>query len=237
MPKLGNRSTEPAQTFSQAQRPANAVSLHAERGQPGLELAEVVEVDGRRCRVRSAAGSQDALTAASCLVMPRPGDRVALLRTSGSQTVYIWAVLERAEPGPIGVSAPEGLCVSAPAGAFVVSAERIELISRQRLGMSAEHVDVEAKKLQLTFTELLALGKSALSQVDNLRFAGKYLNSIWERTLQRVQRSYRVVEEIEHVSARQLDMRASENLSLHGKNNLITADELVKLDGKQLHLG
>jgi hypothetical protein len=52
-----------------------------------------------------------------------------------------------------------------------------------------------------------------------------------------VRRSYRVVEEIEQMSGRQLDYKVSENFCVRGKNNLITAEELVKLDGKQLHLG
>jgi hypothetical protein len=60
---------------------------------------------------------------------------------------------------------------------------------------------------------------------------------VLERVLSRVQRSYRVVEEVEQFSGRHLDYQVSENLSLRGKNSLITAEELVKLDAKQLHLG
>ncbi|MBW2454888.1 MAG: DUF3540 domain-containing protein, partial [Deltaproteobacteria bacterium] len=35
----------------------------------------------------------------------------------------------------------------------------------------------------------------------------------------------------------QIQHRAEKNYSLHGENALVTADELVKVDGEQIHLG
>ena len=205
---------------------------------PALELAHVISVDGRGCRVRSPAGREvEARLAASCLVQPCPGDQVALLSADGVDVAYVWAVLERAERGPLGIAAPDGLSVSAPAGAVVLSAQRIELLSRQRLGLTGADVEVDACGLRFAFRELQAAGARAVLSIDVVRFAGKHLTQLLERALTRVRRSYRVVEESEHLSAGQLDYKVSETFSVRGKNNLITAEALVKLDGKQLHLG
>ena len=216
---------------------ANAIPIHPETARLDLEVAEVLAVDGRRCQVSVAATTLEARTAASCLVQPLPGDRVALLRTAGPHGVYVCAVLERQESGPIGVSAPEGLCVSVPEGPFVVSAERIALIGRDSVALEGAQVNVDAKSLRVSFADLAALGRSAVAHIETVRTVGKHLSALWERVLQRSQRSYRVVEELEHVTSRQVDYRISETLAISSKNSLITAEELVKLDGKQLHLG
>ena len=47
----------------------------------------------------------------------------------------------------------------------------------------------------------------------------------------------RRIEESEHVRASRLDYVAKKNMSLRGENTLVTAEELVKLDGAQNHLG
>jgi len=66
---------------------------------------------------------------------------------------------------------------------------------------------------------------------------GRFFDSVVERLSQRVRRSYRKVEELEQVHAQQLDYVATKNVSVRGHNTLLTAEELVKLDGEQVHLG
>jgi hypothetical protein len=217
---------------------ATRIAISKDSATPALELAHVIDVDGRRCRVRTARGEElDARVAASCLVQPCAGDEVALLAPEGAASAYVWAVLERAEQGPIPIAAPGGLSVSAPAGSVVLSAERIELLSRRRLGLTGSDVDVEARGLRFAFGELQAVGARAALSVESIRSVGKSLTLLLERTLTRVRRSYRVVEELEQLTGRQLDYKLSENASVRAKNSLITAQDLVKLDAKQLHLG
>jgi hypothetical protein len=62
-------------------------------------------------------------------------------------------------------------------------------------------------------------------------------DSVFDRLLQRVKRSYRFVEEHDQVRAAQIDYVAQNNASLRGENTLITAKDLVKVDGEQIHLG
>jgi len=58
-----------------------------------------------------------------------------------------------------------------------------------------------------------------------------------ESVYQRMKRSYRVVDELDQVKAERIDYEAKEDVSLHGKNALITAEGLIKVDGDQIHLG
>jgi hypothetical protein len=45
------------------------------------------------------------------------------------------------------------------------------------------------------------------------------------------------VAETDHVSAGQIDYEAESTLSLHSKYTLMTAEELVKVDADQIHMG
>ena len=63
------------------------------------------------------------------------------------------------------------------------------------------------------------------------------LDSVLDRFSQRVKRSYRTVEETDQLKAERIDYTASSTMSLHGENALVTAEQLVKVDGEQIHLG
>ena len=58
-----------------------------------------------------------------------------------------------------------------------------------------------------------------------------------ERLSQRVKRSYRTVDELDQLHARQLDYKVDKTMSLRAANALLTAEQLVKVDGGQIHLG
>ena len=63
------------------------------------------------------------------------------------------------------------------------------------------------------------------------------MDSVLGRLSQTTKRVYRRVEDLEHVRAGQIDCASEGNLRLHGENTLLTAKELVKADGKQIHIG
>jgi hypothetical protein len=52
-----------------------------------------------------------------------------------------------------------------------------------------------------------------------------------------VKRSYRFVEEADQVKAQRIDYAAEKSVCLRGENALVVAEELVKVDGGQIHLG
>ena len=63
------------------------------------------------------------------------------------------------------------------------------------------------------------------------------VDTVMERISQKVKRSYRLVEECDYLRSGEVDYRADKNMSLHGDNTMVTAKELVKVDGGQIHLG
>jgi hypothetical protein len=73
--------------------------------------------------------------------------------------------------------------------------------------------------------------------VDRTTFLGGVFEAILERVFQRVKRSHRHIEERDEVRAAAIDYAATENISLRGENTLLTAEDLVKIDAKQIIVG
>ena len=58
-----------------------------------------------------------------------------------------------------------------------------------------------------------------------------------KRISQWAEQVHRTVEGTERLRAGQIDIGARKTLKMHAKNALVTALSLVKVDGKQIHMG
>ena len=58
-----------------------------------------------------------------------------------------------------------------------------------------------------------------------------------DRVSERIKRSFRTIEQIERVRAKELDVDVEGNISVHADNTIMSAEKLVKVDGEQIHLG
>jgi Protein of unknown function (DUF3540) len=201
-----------------------------------VEMGTVTKVEASVFVVRMSTGTcVDATLAASCLVRPTEGDLVALLPVP-TRGHFIVAILERASDEAIALSAPSGLTVSVSKGRFTVAAEGIDLVAKD-IALHSHKTTVDAQSIRFSFREFAAFGAEVLLNADTFKLAGRFASAVFESVMHRAARSYRVISELEHMTGRQLSYTVSENVSLHGKNNLMTAEDLVKVDGKQIHVG
>jgi hypothetical protein len=201
-----------------------------------VEMGTVTGVEASVFVVRTSTGaSVDAAVAASCLVRPAEGDLVALLPVP-AKGHYIVAILERASGEGLALSAPGGLTVSVPKGRFTVAAEGIDLVGKE-VALHGQKTTVDAQTLRFSFREMAAFGAEVWLNADTFKLAGRFASAVFESVMVRAARSYRVISELEHMTGRQLSYTVSETVSVHGKNNLVTAEDLVKVDGQQIHVG
>lgn len=175
--------------------------------------------------------------AASCLVEPAIGDRV-LVAGDLEGDIFVIAVLEQKDASATRITVEGDLHLGVPKGRFsVVSAHGVDLVSAGDIALTSTELAVRSDKAQVFFDQLSYVGRKVLAQAGALKFVGGMFDTIAERISQKVKRSYRVVEEIDQVRSNQIDYRAEKNMSLKGQNALVTADELVKIEGDQIHLG
>lgn len=201
------------------------------------EMGAVVRVEGGAFLVRTESGDVRAHRAASCLLSPEPGD-VVLLAMSAGGAAYVLAILEREEGAVSRIVLDGDVEVKAPHGRLGIAAqEGIGLVSGKEVSVTSGSVEVRAVSGSVVLERLSVLGTVVLAELGKVKLLAGTFDSVLERVSQKVKRSYRTVEEVDQVRAERIDYAAQRNMSLRGENALITAEELVKVDGGQIHLG
>jgi hypothetical protein len=201
------------------------------------QTGKVITSTGAELTVETDSGTYAAKRAVSCLVEPEPGDLV-LVAVTPRGAVYALAVLERPGGAPTTLTADGDMAIRLRDGRFTVAAqEGVDLVSGKDMALIAGELRVTASLGSVALSRLAYVGSIVETEIERLKMLGGTVDSTLTRLYQRVKRSYRVVEELDQVKAERIDYEAKEHVRLHGKNALITAECLVKVDGDQIHLG
>jgi len=180
----------------------------------------VVEVDAQRCLVAVPGALLDAQRALSCLVVPEVGDRVAVWAEEGGRA-FVMAVLERAGSGALAIDSERDLSIR--------SAGELSLRGA-RLGLVAEQTQLLLGKLRLVAGELLAESRS-------VRLLTQVAHTVADSLHLVAQRSFRHVEHSDHQRCGHLDLQATQLVQIRARNTMITAEQLTRVDGAQIHVG
>lgn len=151
-----------------------------------------------------------AVRAASCLVPPRVGDRVAVVVASPTEA-YIIAVLTPHERTTVAVDGE----LSIEAGAVSVTTRRARLV--------AQEAAVVARKLASSF--------------DRSTLVGRALDVVADVVTQRAGSSVRTTAGLDRTSAGTVELRAETALHATGRQTLVTGEQLAKINGDQVHVG
>ena len=179
----------------------------------------------------------EASVAPSCLLTPVVGDKVLLVTdTQGGD--YVLAVLERASGQTATLRFSGNTEISVASGTLTLSGrDGVALTSARELSLTATTLRATAISGDVTVENMSIVGGAWRSCVNSVKSVGRTFDSVLDRCHQRVARSYRQIDEIDQVKAGQINYQADTSLQLHGKYALVTADELVKMDAEQIHLG
>jgi hypothetical protein len=201
-----------------------------------LEDATVVGREGGAFVVRAGNRRLEARRATGCLVEPEEGDRV-LLAWIGDER-FVLSVLVREAASPTRLSVEGDMELRVPGGRFIVaSQEGIDLTTPGETNVTAGKLNVNAVEGKLVVQTLEALGERLEASFSHARILAERVDSIFERLHQRVARSYRFVREMDQLRAGHIDYRADHVARVHAENAVITADDVVKVDGAQVHIG
>ncbi len=196
----------------------------------------VTRVQGSLFAVVSGSAEYEARRAASCLLEPAESDHV-LLSVVPSRGTFILAILER-QGETIRLAFDGDVELHAPGGRVTIAAkEGIDLVSTGNVGVTSDTFKLTARAADLVLDHLGVLGASVQAQVTKVKVVAETIDQAADRLTQRLKRAYRFVAEMEQVRAERLDVAAQKTMSLHAQNTVVTAEELVKVDGGQIHLG
>ena len=201
-----------------------------------VEEVGTVQRIGEAIVVLTGSGRYAAKRAISCLVEPVLDDTV-LLATAADGRSWVLAVLEREATGVV-LSVDGDLELRPRAGRVAIkSTEGVSIASGGDVSVAAKSVDVNALDGRVVFQRLSYLGRLVRSEVEKVKvFAGTF-DAVMDRFSQQVKRSYRRVEELDQLRAESIDHTADKTMNLQAKNTLVSAEQLVKVNGDQIHLG
>lgn len=172
--------------------------------------------------------------AASCLLLPEPGDKVLV---SGDTVggLYIIAVLEQQAGGHRTVQVD---------GTLTISAHALSLQGEQHIALETDTVSVKAETGavdagQLSINSHHYALTSVELEVAALRstYTGGQRESYYQSVAETTRRSIRYVTGTDTVKAINLDYSADFIARLNGNTTLISGESVVKADGKQILVG
>lgn len=192
---------------------------------------------GESLLVRYESGLSRARKAVSCVVEPAVGDRVLITSDSRGET-YIVAVLARTGAAPIRMSVDGDLSLEARGGKLsLVAGAGLELGTSGSVEIVSKSLDIHSVNGNVSIMRLSFIGSFLHARIETIRVVAEAFHSLIEAIHQQARRVFRRVDEIEQLKARHLDYRADEGISMHGKYLLVTAAQVVKVDGEQIQLG
>ncbi|WP_137125828.1 DUF3540 domain-containing protein [Roseomonas sp. HF4] len=198
--------------------------------------AEVLQREGATLIVGAGAERLPARVAASCLLAPEEGDTVLLVEAAGRH--YVLAVLERRAEGPLRIAAEGDIEIRAVGGTLALTGESaVEVASGGRITVAAPEANFTGTRATWSFAEVAGIARSLTAHLGRMKVVGEALETVLDRVLTRTKRSYRFVEEGDHVRAGSIDHRAEGNIHLRGENAVVHAGRIVKIDGGQIQLG
>jgi len=201
------------------------------------EQGIITSIEKETYTIESQSGMYNAQQAVSCLTQPLLGDKV-LLVGNFVDGFYILAVLEREEGQKHTLSFHGEVDFRAEDGRLTIAAQRgMALASAKDIALASSELNIHSIKSEVSIHRLIFNGGFWLGQVKRLKLIATTFDSIVDRLSQRIKRSYRTVEDIEHLRAGRLDYLIDKLLSLRGKYSMITAKEDVKIDGERIHMG
>ncbi|MCC6874227.1 MAG: DUF3540 domain-containing protein [Sandaracinaceae bacterium] len=173
--------------------------------------------------------------AASCLLAPRPGDRVLLARVDGE--AFVLAVLER-EDGARELEVDGDLTLRSRGGTVTIEGERgLRLRTPAALSAAGQTLSLVAQHASWAGEQLQLLADQVSVEAGRIRQVAAFSELVVESVKETLGSSFRTIRETEHVQAGSLTLSLRKLLRAHADTALVTAKKLAKIDAEQIHLG
>lgn len=174
--------------------------------------------------------------AAGCLLEPGVGDTVLVGSSNGEH--WVLTVLDRDPARSSEISVEGDLRLRTAHGKIaIVAQDGIDLISPGTTSVVSNQVEVRTRTASVLAEGLELFGGWMRTEVDKVKLLAQSLDQVVDRFSQRAKRSYREVSDFDQVKAGSSHHRVDKTMRMHAGDVAMTADGIVKMDGKQIHVG
>lgn len=166
-------------------------------------------------------GLKRARKAFGCLVEPRVADEVLLSILPG-RGIHILSVLERRDDESADIRFSHDVRIHATNGT---------------MGLNADHLNIASTTAEAAIGRASYAGTQLRARVNVLHVVSNYAYSAAQRLVQKLDRCYRWIEDIEDTQAGRITCKVRDTLRLEGKRAKLLADENVKIDADKINIG
>ncbi|RJR31774.1 MAG: DUF3540 domain-containing protein [Desulfobacteraceae bacterium] len=205
---------------------------------PVMEYGQVLRTDSGRLVVRASCGDYPAETAVSCLIAPHTGDTV-LISLDRHGRCYILAVLKRGSEGVVSneLLFTGSVHLHVKNGGFDLSSEAgVSLAAGEELAMVAPKMTLHAGSAHATVESFSYLGHMFSARLKKIKIVAGRAENIFHRLTERLTNTFRYVTEHEEVQTGSTRYLVEETLTMHSKNAMHMAEEMVTINAEQIHL-
>lgn len=210
-----------------------------EYSRPIMECGRVQDAGEKHFSVLTSYGDVLSERAVSCLVQPKVGDAV-LLFMDISGNAFILSVLRRdisgnketdiVFEGPVNVQVKEGdLSLTSNMGMTIVAGEELSCVSHK--------ISVDADEGAVKISKLVFLGTFFDSQIKKIKHVADTVDTVYRRLTERLVNAVRFVKEEEEIQTGSTRYLVEDTLTMHSKNAVHMAEEIVTINAEQVHLG
>ena len=140
--------------------------------------------------------------------------------------------LERDDESITRIAVDGDLELALPDGRFSVAArDGVGFVSQKDVSIVSAEVKVNAVEANVALQKATLVGKYLQTEFERIKSFATSFDGMFDRFSQRVKNSYRRVEGLDQVKAENVDYTAKKTMNLHGENAVMTARQLVKVDG------
>jgi hypothetical protein len=200
-----------------------------EQIQPYLEYGKVTK-EGKTPMVETPSGFYDAVVAASCILRPGLDDQV-LISLDDERVCYILAVLKR---GPL--RGTENDLYFEGNVSLHSEGGTLSLSSSEEVSLASGRLSMTAKTGEAVFEELSVTGSSLTSRMGAIQSIAGNVEHIFHRFTERLVDAFRFVKDHEEIQTGSTRYVVEENLTMHSKNAMHVAEELVSINAEQINL-
>jgi hypothetical protein len=165
------------------------------------------------------------------------GDTV-LVSGPDAQRLYLTAVAEQADASMSRIDTEGSMTLAANRGEVSIEADtQLTLKGRQSVRIGTSRLALDAAEADCRVGRLDYEGADVEAKVLNVRVIGRLYEAVVDRLVQLSRSTFRMTDGVEQVRAGRLDYQAEEMLRVHAKNTFVTAERVVKVDARQIHVG
>ena len=210
-----------------------------EPAHPVMEYGWITHDEPGYYGVETPLGTIKAVRAVTCLVAPRPGDRV-LISFDDGDCGFILAILQRDTQagdstdlvfdGQVNLHAQNG-------GLSLTTDQNLVLGAREELSCASKQLKVHAHDGRAAMDKLSFAGRILETQFERIKSVAQSVEHVFSELTQRLTNAFRFVEEHDELQAGSTRTLVEDTMTTHSKNAVHMAEEIIKLNAEQVHLG